>query len=120
MIQRAGHPRNLEQSYSRLGDRYGVSKSQIAQDIDRLREYEQGRIGEAEQANTSFLAQRAIDAALDADEYERAFKLQLSYYDWLFEAGEKERAPDRHEHTGEDGDPINVTINRQHVTDGNN
>jgi len=24
------------------------------------------------------------------------------------------------EHTGENGDPINVTINRQHVTDGNN
>ena len=100
MIQRAGHPRNLAQSYSRLGDRYDVSKGQISQDIDRLREYEHGRVGDGEKANTSFLAQRAIDDALDSNDYKEAFELQLSYYEWLFKTGEKDKEPDKHEVDG--------------------
>lgn len=95
MIERRGHPKNLEYTQRELADRYGVDRSAIWTDIKNLKEFEKRNVGRDEEANTSFLATRAIEDALDNKEYEKAFNLQLEYYEWLFSTGAKEKAADK-------------------------
>ena len=95
MIERAGHPKRLEYSQSDLGDRYGVSQRQIYKDIQRLKTYEYERIGKDEEVNTSFLAQRAVQGALEEKDYREALEIQLEYYGWLFDSGHKQKAADK-------------------------
>lgn len=96
MIEQKGHPRNIEYSQRQLAERYDRNHRTIWNDIQKLKEYEQTRIGEYEESSTAFLAQRAIQDALTKDDYEKAFKLQLEYYEWLFDSGSKQKAAEQH------------------------
>lgn len=118
LIEEAGHPRNLERSQEELGRRYGVSQRQISGDIQVIREYEAERVGSDARANTEFICSKAVRELLSDGEYEKAAKLQLSYFEWLQDIGTEEKAPDKTEISGEGGGALNIVINETVVETG--
>jgi len=108
LIEEAGHPRNLERTQEQLGKRYSVSQRQVSDDIQAIRDYEAENVGEDVRANTSFVCEKAVRELMDDGEYEAAAKLQMQYFEWLQDAGEEDKQPDKHELTGEDGGPLMI------------
>lgn len=98
LIEEAGHPRNLERTQEQLGRRYGVSQRQISDDIQAIREYEAESVGDDVRANTSFVCEKAVRELMDGGQYEAAAKLQMKYFEWLQEAGEEDKQPDKLTH----------------------
>jgi Arc/MetJ-type ribon-helix-helix transcriptional regulator len=95
LIGEAGHPRNLERSQAELGHRYAVDQSQISHDIQAIREYETDRSGDGADANTEFVIRRSVRGLLEDEDWREAACTQLDYYDWLFDTGKREKAPDK-------------------------
>lgn len=114
LIEEAGHPRNLGRTQEQLGKRYGVSQRQISDDIQAIRDYEAESVGDDVRANTSFVCEKAVRELMDGGEYKKAAELQMSYFEWLQEAGAEKKVPDKQELTGEDGGPLMIL-----ETDGN-
>lgn len=112
LIEEAGHPRNLERTQEQLGNRYDVSQRQISDDIDSIREFEAEHVGDGVRANTSFVCEKAVRELMDQGDYKQAAELQMSYFEWLQEAGEEEKVPDKQEVTGEDGGPLQIEVAR--------
>jgi len=108
LIEEAGHPRNLERTQEQLGNRYGVSQRQISDDIQAIRDHEAETVGDDVRANTSFVCETAVRELMANGEYEAAAKLQMQYFEWLQEAGEEDKEPDKHEVMGEDGSPLMI------------
>lgn len=104
MIEDAGHPRNLEKNQTQLADRYGVSQQQISKDMDRIREFEATHNGERAQAVLSLLSERAVQQAVEDEDFEKAFELQQEYVEYLFETGDIETSPDELEISGDAGE----------------
>lgn len=96
-IESAGHPRNLERSQADIAREFDVSQPQISKDIAAIKEYEADNIGEDAEAETQLICKSAVRKLMDDEEHERAAKLQLDYYDWLFDTGEREKEPEKHD-----------------------
>jgi hypothetical protein len=118
LIEEAGHPRNLERTQEQLGKRYDVEQQQISDDIQAIRDYEAGHVGDDVRANTSFVCEKAVRELMEDGEYEVAAKLQMQYFEWLQEAGEEDKPADKHELTGEDGGPLQIELTETVVETG--
>ena len=119
LIEEAGHPRNLERTQEQLGKRYGVTQRQISDDVQAIREFEGERVGKDARAETEFVCAKAVRSLLDEGKYKEAADLQLSYFEWLQDAGVEERAADKLDIGGQAGNPLEVTINRRETDDSN-
>lgn len=102
-VEQAGHYRNLERSTRQLGDRYGVSHTQIRNDLEAIRQWKRDHLGENAEADLEILQSHAVQELLDRGEIEDAYYLAKEHYELLQEMGEKEKAPDKREveHSGE-------------------
>jgi len=95
IIKRVGGPWEVKQVD--LARRYGVSESQISQDMDRLRSYLSEQIGRDAKMLSRVLLEKAVSHRLDDDDPESAFGLVMQWNTWLQSIGEQEQAPARHE-----------------------
>lgn len=91
LIEKAGHPHNLERSQAELGDRYGVSQRMISKDIARLKEYEARHNKERTKSVTSWLAEKAVMEAIQENDFEKALNLQMRYNEFLMDTGMLDR-----------------------------
>lgn len=94
-----GHPHDLEQVA--LAERYGVSQSQISQDMDRLREHVAKHLGHSAKMTTRAVYQKAIEQAQQQNDWREAFEIAMRWNEWLQDIGEQETVPDQHEISGE-------------------
>lgn len=95
-LEQAGHPRNLERSQADIGKEFGVSQQQISKDIQAVKDSIGERIGEDAESKTQLVCESAVRNLMDDGDFERAAKLQLKYYDWLFDTGVREKEPEQH------------------------
>ena len=116
-IDRAGHYRNLERSTRELGNRYGVSHTTIRKDIQAILDWKADHLGENTTAELETLKTRAVEKALEDNEPEKAYSIITTHLRNLQSVGEVEQTPDKHEVTGEGGNPLEVTINRERERD---
>lgn len=101
-----------ELNQTQMADEYGVSRQTIHKDVhERIKPYMEERLGDAAELETNELFRSIIgnirtdaerlreegeyDAAARADK--RAADVTEKWFDWLFDYGVKERAPDKHE-----------------------
>lgn len=111
-IRNGASPWSLNQT--ELAKRYDVSQPQIHKDLKRIKSFLRDHLGEDAELETNELLREIITqirhdaeglrANGDLSEAARAEKaaaqVTTKWYDWLFEEGVKERAPDRHEIDG--------------------
>lgn len=121
-IEYKGHYRNLERSTRELGDEYDVSHTTIRRDITAVNEWIAEHLGTGAEAELETLKTKAVQDLLDSGDTKdvvKAYELMADHYDILLEAGaaEQESDPDKHEHTGEGGSPLDVTINRERYSE---
>jgi hypothetical protein len=92
LIERAGHPRALNQR--QLSREFDVSPSQINQDFDALAEY----IAEHLDREHEFIMDRVLQGSVlnlvQEGEHFKAAKVARMWYDWLADVGAVTRAPD--------------------------
>lgn len=95
LIERAGHPNALNKS--ELARMYGVSHTSIGRDFNKLAEY----IAENLDRDHTFIMDRVMRGAVrnlvENGEHYKAVKAAEKWYDWLADAGEVTRAPERRE-----------------------
>jgi len=115
MIERAGHYRNLQRSYSQLGEQYGVTKQQIRKDIVRVLDWKEEHLSPHAKAELETLKTKAIEELLDRGEVAEAYEIMAEHYKNLQSMGEEPAEPDQLEVSGEGGDALNVTINHETV-----
>jgi len=99
-IERAGHYRNLQQSYRQLGRRYGVSHETIRKDINRVLEWKAENLSPHAKAELETLKTKAVQDLLDEGEVVAAYQIMSQHYSNLQSMGEEEREPDRLKHEG--------------------
>jgi len=99
LILQRGTPHGVNQA--RLAERYGVSESQISQDMDRLRQHVDQHLGQSAKMTTRAVYQKAVEQAKSNGEWRDAFELTMEWNEWLQDIGEQETEPDRHEISGE-------------------
>jgi hypothetical protein len=116
MIERKGHPWGF--NYTQLGERYGVTRQQIAKDFDRLKDWYQGKIGEDATTASDLAYRRIVQEHMDNGDFEKARRALDSWNGWLEDRGYEEKEPDAVEVSGEGGGALSVAINRETVTDG--
>lgn len=101
LVEKKGHPRNIEVSQRELGERYGVSQRTISNDFEKIREYRRKHVGGGAVANTEFVAERAVRDALERGDSDEALELQLKYNRWLFDLGALDESPAKVEVSGD-------------------
>lgn len=99
LILERGSPHGVTQN--RLAERYDVSKSQISQDMDRLREHVDEHLGRSAKMTTRALYQKTIETLRDEGEYREAFEVVMEWNRWLQDIGQQETEPEKHEISGE-------------------
>jgi len=116
-VQQAGHPKNMEQSQSTLGDRYGVTQQQISKDMDRIREYVATHDTSRAKAVVGFLNEKTVTKFIEAadrmedagrldeaaEKYADALSIHMDYVEYLMEAGDMESASEEIEVSGDPG-----------------
>jgi len=109
MIEQKGHPKNLEQSQTALGRKYGVSQQMISKDFQRIKEYVATHDTKRAKSMMGWLAEKTVfkhveaaermeDAGrLDeaADRYEQALETQAQFMEYLLETGAVEKSADK-------------------------
>lgn len=113
LIERAGHYRNLEQSTRQLGDRFGVSHTQIRKDIQAINDWMAANLGGDAEAELETLKTKAVQDLIDRGDTDKAYYLMMNHYEILMDtdAAGQRREPDQQELMGEDGKPLQVVIN---------
>jgi hypothetical protein len=118
MIEQEGHPKNLEQSQSTLGSKYGVSQQMISKDFRIIREYVASHDAKREKSKMGWLAEQTVSKHIEAaeraesagrldeaaDRMEDAFDTQRDFMEYLIETGAVDAAPDQLEIEGDAGD----------------
>lgn len=99
LILERGSPHGVKQS--RLAERYDVSKSQISQDMDRLRSHVEDHLGRSAKMTTRALYAKTIENLRDEGEYKEAFEVAMEWNRWLQDIGKQETEPEKHEISGE-------------------
>lgn len=109
MVQEAGHPKNIEQSQSGLGDRFGVTQQMISKDMAVLREYIAAHDTERAKGVLDVLVEdtvgKYVEAADRAEEAGRldeaaqqmreALTVQREFVEYLMESGEMDSAAEQ-------------------------
>jgi hypothetical protein len=85
-IEDVGSPRLL--NGAELARRYGCTRQNIANDLDKLAEYVESHTGTRERLNAESLYWRCIRGLLDDDEFRKAAQTLSDYHDWLHERQE--------------------------------
>jgi len=101
LIERKGHPWGF--NYTQLGDRYGVSRQQIAKDFDRIKEWYDGKIGADAKVSSDLAYRRIVQEHMDNGDFEKARRALDSWNGWLEDRGVQEKEPNTLEHTGDVG-----------------
>ncbi|WP_248908138.1 hypothetical protein [Halocatena marina] len=96
LIEQQGHPHGFNKA--ELGRRYGVSRTQIRKDLDRLKDYYTDRLGIDAKVESELAYRKIVREHLDNGDYEKARRALDSWNGWLFDVGAQEKAPDKHEH----------------------
>jgi len=110
LTEEAGHPDAVNQA--RLADRYGVARSTVSRDFDRIREYYREHIGDHRHAISAAVYRKSIKEYSERGEYEKAVKVMESWNDWLREEGVRDVEPDGLELSGDGQNPLNVVVER--------
>lgn len=118
LIEKNGHPRNIEVTQAELGKKYGVSQRTISNDFEKLREYRRSRVGERAISSTEFIAEKAVRDAIERGDTDKALKLQLEYNRWLFDLGALEESPDKLEVSGDPGEAYMEMLRQASDADG--
>jgi len=98
LIERKGHPWGF--NYTQLGERYGVTRQQIAKDFDRIKEWYGDRIGEDAKVASDIAFQRIIQEHMDNGDFEKARRALKTWNEWLQDTGEQNKEPEQLEHGG--------------------
>jgi len=99
-IERAGHYRNLQQSYRQLGERYGVSHETIRKDINKVLEWKVENLSPHAKVELETLKTKAVQELIENQEYAKAYKVMSEHYENLQSMGEEDKEPDKHEVDG--------------------
>lgn len=108
LIERKGHPWGF--NYTQLGERYGVTRQQIAKDFDRLKDWYGDRIGEDSLTASDLAYRRIVQEHMDNGDLEKARRALDSWNGWLQDTGKQETVPDEIKHSG-DGENGGIIIN---------
>ena len=81
LIQQRGSPRLL--NGARLADRYGCTRPNIHNDLEKLAEWASDTQGDREVLEGDALYWRCIQGLLEDDEYRKAAQTLSDYHDWL-------------------------------------
>lgn len=95
MIRSAGSPHAISQS--RAAERFGVHRSTISRDFDRLRESVADRLGDDAKLTTWALFERTIQELHAEGEWKQAWDVAMDWNDWLADLGAQHREPERSE-----------------------
>lgn len=98
LIERKGHPWGF--NYTQLGDRYGVTRQQIAKDFKRLKDWYGDRIGEDATQASDLAYRRIVQEHMDNGDYEKARRALDSWNGWLEDRGFEDKEPEKVEHSG--------------------
>lgn len=112
-IEQAGHYRNLQQSYRQLGEQYGVSHETIRKDIVAVLEWKRENLSPHAKVELETLKTKAVQELIDQGDYTEAYKIMSDHYENLQSMGIEEKEPDKHEHSGAGGGPIEVSVVRE-------
>lgn len=93
-MEQAGHPRAIPQSYRELGDEFGVGKSTIGDDMDRLREYVAENLNRDHHSIMDSVFRGAVLDLVKEGKRAWAAEVGREWYEWLADLGEVERVPD--------------------------
>lgn len=110
LIERKGHPWGF--NYTQLGERYGVTRQQIAKDFDRIKDWYGDNIGEDAKQASDLAYRRIVQEHMDNGDFEKARRALDSWNGWLEDRGFEEKEPEKVEHSGDLGvtsDVVNVT-----------
>jgi transcriptional antiterminator len=99
LVEEAGHPDAINQS--RLAERYGVARSTISRDFDRIREYYREHLGTHRHAITAAAYRKAIKEYIDRGEYSEAIDALESWNEWLREEGVRDTEAEELEVSGD-------------------
>lgn len=117
MIEQVGNHRNLERSQAVIGERYGVTQQTICKDIKRINAFRAEQLHADAAGELETLKTKAVLDLLEEGESAKAYHLMATHYRILIETGHIESAPAKHEHSGPDGEPINVSEQSTALTD---
>ncbi|QPL12222.1 hypothetical protein HrrHc1_005 [Halorubrum phage Hardycor1] len=93
-IETAGHPRALASTYAELGDEFGVAKSTIANDMNRISEYVAENLERDHHMIVDAVFRGAIRDLVEDGKKAWAAELGKEWYDWLADMGQVERVAD--------------------------
>lgn len=110
MIEQAGTYRNLQRSTRELGDRYGVSHTQIQKDIRRILSWKADHLGDYTEAELETLKTKAVQDALENGDSGRAYDIISQHLQNLMALGAKDKAPEKIEHQEGEGSDFGPTI----------
>jgi len=100
MLERAGHYRNLERSTRQLGDRFGVSHTQIRKDIQRIMKWKAEHLGDHVDAELETLKTKAVQDALENGDAAKAYDIISKHLQNLQSLGVVNKEPEQLEHSG--------------------
>ncbi len=114
-IQQKGHPKNMEQSQSTLGDRYGVSQQMISKDMQVIKEYVAKHDTQRAKSVVGWLTEKTVGKHIEAAErleeagrlddaaemFEQALDVQMDYVDYLMDTGDMDSASEEIEVSGD-------------------
>jgi len=95
LIERKGHPWGF--NYTQLGERYGVTRQQIAKDFDRIKDWYGDKIGEDATQASDLAYRRIVQEHMDNGDYEKARRALDSWNGWLEDRGFEDKEPEQHE-----------------------
>lgn len=93
LVYRAGGPRRVNQS--RLAERYGVTRSQISQDMDKIAESVEETLGSNYGALVDSAFDRIFDGLMEEGEWAKAWRVVDGYGKLLARLGHVETVPDK-------------------------
>lgn len=99
LILERGTPHGIKQS--RLAERYGVSDSQISQDMARLRQHVDHHLGREAKLTTRAAYQKTVQKLQEKGEWKEAWQVIMDWNNWLQDIGKQEREADKLDISGE-------------------
>lgn len=116
LVLRAGGPAAITQTT--LADRYGVDKSTISRDLDRLSESIAEGLGNRLDLQVKAAFEKVLAELLEDGEYREAWDVVLDWAEWLGDAGHADVAPDELELSGDlsHDNEVDLSITHQRVT----
>jgi len=107
-----------EISPTQLSERYDQAKSTLHDDIEIVKDYLRENIGRDDELKNDIGFDRSIQKLEKEGKWFKAAKVRKLKWGWLQEAGEKDKQPDKHELTGENGGPVELNLNETVVETG--